>query len=103
MAELYLKNNRLDEALRVERSLINSIPWIHGVYKDSPEHAIETAEDYEVIREYMSLPQEDRKQLGYEIKNAWALAEGIRGSFKMLVEDFISADNSRTRLAIYLR
>lgn len=60
-------------------------------------------EPLENLRDFMNLSAEDRKKLGLEMKNAWALAEGIRGSFKVLVDEFIQADSARARISIYLR
>ena len=106
MGQIYNTQGLLSSAQVVEEKLIRQIPWIEYVYKSSPLDAPRVQNkkaNMETLKKFMELPAEDRKLLTIEIKGAWAFAEAIRSSFKMLVEDFVETESSRVRLGIYVR
>lgn len=60
----------------------------------------DTEESIEVLKAFIALTPEDRKHIALEVKGAWAFTEGIRGSFKLLIEDFMASESARKRQTI---
>ena len=89
----------------LERTLFNNIPWIGTVIKISSLEifSIDDANLRSNLQALVSLTQKDRILLSAEFKSAWTLSEGIRGSFKLLVEDFIKSSSNRIRLGVFTR
>ena len=64
---------------------------------------VETDNQFSALEGLIKLPINDVQSISREFKNSWALAEGIRDSFKILVNDFIASESKRIRLGIYIR
>jgi hypothetical protein len=85
----------LDQTFETESTLKESLPWLPLVVSGAANRSfVECLE---------SLSAKDRRLISSELKSAWTLAEGIRSSFKVLVDDFIRSDSKRIRLGIFTR
>lgn len=104
LGDLYLKSGRQNEAFAVEKELLQSLPWLSSIITSETSTQDNFASlELKDLNKLMKLSPQDRKLISIEIKSAWALAEGIRDSFKVLVDDFLKSDSHRIQLNIFLR
>lgn len=87
-------SNVEQQALR--ETFLSNMGWLKGSLLNANNEA-------DVFQCFLKLSDSDRRGIAKEVKNAWALSEGIRDSFQILVTDFLTADAARLKKGIYAR
>ena len=98
LGEYYLSQGKREDVQIIADKLVRSHPWIFLVLKIAKEETT-----IEVLKAFIALSSEDRKVIAMEVKGAWTFVEGIRNSFKLLMDEFIGSESSRKRQTIVNR
>ena len=94
-----MKRKAESNLIELEAKLSLCLPWLRFVI-----NGIDTSTSARPSLETLnSLHQKDRQNLSSELKNSWTLVESIRGSFKILVDDFMNSNSARIRLGTFIK